>query len=57
MKKLFFLILFLSCFFSPLSAMEIITITADPSFNFFFTFVFYVLVALTPFYVVAIFFM
>ena len=57
MKYILFLLILLSCFSSPASAMDIITVTADNSFNFFFSFVFYVLVALTPFYVIAIFLM
>jgi hypothetical protein len=55
MKYFTLLFIFLSVFVSPLSAMDIITITADPAFNFFFSFIFYVAVA--PFYVVAYFLM
>lgn len=57
MKNIILFFIFLSLFFSPLSAMEIFTVTADNSFNFFFSFVFYIVLALTPFYVVAIFLM
>jgi len=57
MKYFIFIFIFFTFFVSPLSAMDIIAITSDDSFNFFFSFIFYVLVALTPFYVVAIFLM
>lgn len=57
MKLISLFFLFTIVFLSPANAMDIISVTADDSFNFFFSFVFYVLVALTPFYVVAIFFM
>lgn len=57
MKYFTFILILLTVFIAPLNAMDIIQVTADTSFNFFFSFVFWILVAFTPFYVVAKFLM